>query len=60
MPLQNKKYIWPFDGTVKLCIATSLLASGIALRTIPISFLGLDSQLKPPFLIYRCHEKKQP
>lgn len=64
MPLQNKKYIWPFDGSIKLCIATSLLGSGFALRTKPISCTSpsrvLDSQLKPPFLICRCHERKDP
>lgn len=64
MPLQNKKYIWPFDGSVKLCIAVSLLGSGFAFRTIPIfctsPFRALDSQLKPPFIVYKCQGEKNP
>lgn len=64
MPLQNKKYVWPFDGSVKLCIATSLLGSGFAFRTIPISCTSpsraLDLQFKPPFLTHICHEKEIP
>lgn len=56
MPLHNNKYIWPFDGSVKLCIARYFLGADFVCGPIHISCTSPSRafalHLKHHFFIY--------